>query len=167
VAEPTLFIDDFGARAMLTTGSVADAVKLARALTEYFPKEPRAYAVYGLALAVSGDPRAAVGQFARMKEVFRPPGLDPNEKYRFVDENWSYLNDLVRTAVETGWARDAVPIARNIAEMYATTARAHSTLGFALAAAGDVSGAAAAYAKALEVDPRESSAIEWRRRLPR
>jgi polyisoprenoid-binding protein YceI len=156
---------DLVVRGMLTTGRVADAVKLARAVTEFFPQEPRAYAVYGLALAVSGDGQAAARQYAGMKEAFRPPVLDPNEKYRFEDDNWWYLDQLVRTAVEVGRIREAVPLARAVAEMYSKNARTHVTLGLALAASGDASGAAAAYAQALAVDPRESSAIEWRRRL--
>jgi polyisoprenoid-binding protein YceI len=157
---------DLVARGMLTTGRVADGVKVARALTELFPQEARAYAVYGVALSVSGDARGAAAQYARMKEVFRPPVVDPNEKLRFIDNNWWYLDQLVRTALEVGWMREAVLLARAAAEMYPTTAQAHATLGLALAAAGDATGAAAAYAQALAVDPRESSAMEWRRRLP-
>jgi tetratricopeptide (TPR) repeat protein len=157
---------DLVARGMLTTGRVADGVKVARALTVLFPQEARAYAVYGVALSVSGDARRAAAQYARMKEVFRPPVVDPNEKFRFIDNNWWYLDQLVRTALEAGWMREAVLLARAAAEMYPTTAQAHATLGLALAAAGDATGAAAAYAQALAVDPRESSALEWRRRLP-
>lgn len=157
---------DLVARGLLTTGRVADGVKLAKVVTELFPLEPRPYAIYGLALALSGDARGASAQYARMKEVFRPPVVDPNEKLRFEDENWWYLDQLVRTAVEAGWIREAVPLARVVAEMYAANARTQTTLGVALAASGDVAGAAAAYARALAADPRESNAMEWRRRLP-
>lgn len=154
------------ARGMLTTNRVADAVKVGSALTELFPQEPAPYAVYGLALAMSGDARAAARQYGRMKEVFRPPVVDPNEKYRFEDSNWWYLDQLVRIAIASGWVREAMPLAHVLAEMYAANARSQTTLGVALAASGDFSGAAAAYAKALAADPRESSAMEWRRRLP-
>jgi polyisoprenoid-binding protein YceI len=156
---------DMVARGMLTTGRIAEGLKLASALTEHFPQEPRAYAVHGLALALSGDTRNASAQYARMKEVFRPPVVDPNEKFRFEDQNWWYLDQLVRTAVEAGWVREAVPLARTVAEMYAANARTQTTLGMALAASGDAPGADAAYAKALAADPRESNAMEWRRRL--
>jgi polyisoprenoid-binding protein YceI len=156
---------DLVARGMLTTGRMTDAMKLARALTDLFPQEPRVYGIYGMLLALSGDSRGATQQYARMKEVFRPPVVDTNEKIRLIDDNWWYLDQLVRMALELGRPADAVPLARAVAEMYATTARAHATLGLALAAAGDARGAAAAYAQALAVDPRESSAIEWRRRL--
>jgi len=157
---------DLVARGMLTTGRVADGVKLAKALTELFPQEPRPYAVYGLALALSGDARGASAQYARLKEVFHPPAVDPNDKLRFEDPNWWYLDQLVRTAVEAGWAREAAPLARVVAEMYPTSARTQTSFGVALAASGDASGAIAAYAKAMTVDPRESNAMEWRRRLP-
>jgi polyisoprenoid-binding protein YceI len=157
---------DLVARGMLTTERVADAVKVARAVTELFPQEPRPYAVYGLALARSRDARGAAQQYARMKEVFRPPVVDPNEKYRFEDPNWWYLNQLVRIAVDAGWTQEAVPLARALAEMYTGNARTHVSLGVALTAAGDASGAAAAFAQALSADPRESSAMVWRRRLP-
>jgi tetratricopeptide (TPR) repeat protein len=154
------------ARGMLTTGRVADGLKVASTLVELFPQEPRPYAIYGLALALSGDARSASAQYARMKQIFRPPALDPNDKLRFEDENWWYLDQLVRTAVEAGWTREAVPLARTLAEMYYANARTQTTLGVALAASGDVSGAAAAYARASEANPRESNAMEWRRRLP-
>jgi Flp pilus assembly protein TadD len=68
--------------------------------------------------------------------------------------------------VEWGFSANAVPLARVIAELYPGTARAHTTLGYVLAANGDAPGAAAAYSKALEVDPRETRALEWKRRLP-
>jgi hypothetical protein len=58
-----------------------------------------------------------------------------------------------------------VALARMIAELYPGTARAHTTLGVLLAETGDEKGAAAAYAKALEVDGRETRALDWRRRL--
>lgn len=157
---------DVVARGMLSTGRVAEAVALSRGLTELFPEATRAYAVHGLALAMSGDARGAARQYARMKEVFRPPVVDPNEKFPQVDDNWWYLDQLVRTALELGRARDAVPLARAIAEMYPGTARAHTTLGVALAAVGDSAAAAPAYATALVLDPRESGALEWRRRPP-
>ena len=157
---------DLVARGMLTTGRPGEGLKVAKSLTELFPQEPRPFAVYGLAVALSGDARGASVQYARMKEVFRPPIIDPNEKFRFEDQNWWYLDQLVRTAVEAGWIREAVPLARALAEMYPTNARTQTSLGVALAAAGDTSGAAAAYTKALAADPRESNAMEWRRRLP-
>ena len=157
---------DIVARGMLTTGRVPDAVKLGSAVTELFPDEPEPRAVYGMALALSGDARAAARQYARMKEVFRPPVVDPNEKYRFEDSNWWYLDQFVRTAIHAGWVREAVPLAQVLAEMYSTSARMQTTLGVVLAASGDAKGAASAYAKALSLDERESNAMEWRRRLP-
>ena len=56
-------------------------------------------------------------------------------------------------------------VARTVAELYPGAARAHTTLGLLLAETGDQKRAAAEYARALEVDSRETRALEWRRRL--
>ena len=101
-------------------------------------------------------------QLTRNKSV-----VDPNEKFPQVDVNWFYLDQLARSVVEWGYPATAVPLARVTAEMYAQTARAYTTLGLTLAATGDTRGASAAYAKALEIDPSETRALELRRRLPR
>jgi len=53
-----------------------------------------------------------------------------------------------------------------LTELYPTWARAFVTLGQALAADGDVRGAASAFATALKLDPDETRAIEWSRRVP-
>jgi polyisoprenoid-binding protein YceI len=156
---------DLVARGMLTTGRVADAVALSRALTQLFPEGTRAWAVHGLALAMSGDARGAAVQYARMKEVFRPAAVDPKEKFPQVDDNWWYLDQLVRTALELELPQHAVPLARAIAGMYPEIARAHTTLGVALATAGNDSAAAGSFAEALAKDPGETGALEWRRRI--
>jgi len=156
---------DLVVRALIATGRVDDAVALSRAMTEVYPTAPRAWIAHGVALAVSGDSRGAAQQYTKAKEVFRPPVVDPNEKFPQDDDNWYYLDQLVRTLLEWGKPAVAVPVARTVAELYPTTARAHTTLGVALAASGDVNEASAAYAKALEVDPRETRALEHRRRL--
>ena len=157
---------DLVMRGLIATGQVSDAVTLGRASTEIFPASTAVAAVYGLALSISGDAPAATREYARMKQIFRAPVRDPNEKFPQVDDNWWYLDQLARNAVGWGFTANALPLARVIAELYPQTARAHTTLGTILAANGDVKGAAAAYAKALEVDPRETRALEWLRRLP-
>jgi polyisoprenoid-binding protein YceI len=156
---------DLVVRALIATGSLPDALTLGRAGAQMFPDETRAAAVYALALSISGDTRAAAREYARMKQIFRPPVVDPNEKFPQVDENWYYLDLLAANAVELGFSAHALSLARAIAELYPGTARAHTTLGNILAANGDATAAAAAYTKALEVDPRETRALEWRRRL--
>src|SRR5438094_635683 len=156
---------DLAVRALIASGRTADALTLSRALTELFPDAPRAAALYGLALSISGDGHGAARQYARMKELFRPPVVDRKERFPQVDDNWYYLDQLAQATIEWGRPAQGVPLARTIAELYPSTARAHTTLGVLLAATGDVKGAAAAYAKALEVDARESRALEWRRRL--
>ena len=157
---------DLVTRALIVAGRQEDAVKLSRGLTELFPAASRAHVVYGAALAISGDSRAAAQEYAKAQAVFRPATVDPNEKFPQDDDNWFYLDQLARTLVEWGYAAQAVPIARAVADMYPATARAQTTLGLALAASGDARSAAGAYAKALEIDPLETRALELRRRLP-
>ena len=161
----TLTGSDWVVRALIATGRLADAVALSKAMTELYPTAPRAWIAHGVALAVSGDARGAAQQYARAKEVFRPPVVDPNEKFPQDDDNWYYLDQFARTLLEWGRPTIAVAVARTVAEMYSGTARAHTTLGVALAESGDVSGATAAYAKALQLDAKETRALERRRRL--
>jgi len=65
------------------------------------------------------------------------------------------------------WDRiaDAVALARAVLELYPSIARAHATYGQTLAASGDERAAAAAYARALQLDPGDTRALESRRRL--
>ena len=156
---------DLVARGLIATGRVADAVRFSAAFAELFPTETRAAAVHALALAISGDAAGSAREYARMKQIFRPPVLDPNERFPQDDETWYYLDQLARATVEWGHAAQGVSLARTVAELYSGTARAHTTLGVILAETGDRKGAAAAYAAALGVDARETRALEWRRRL--
>jgi len=158
---------DLVVRALIVDRRQAEAVALSRGLVSLFPSLASAYLVHGFALCVSGDARGAAQQYARAREVFRPPVDDPSEKYKQVDDLWYYNDQLVRTALEWGRIPEAVGLAQAVADLYPTTARAHVTLGLARALAGDVDGAGAAYARALELDPRETRAIEWQRRLKR
>ena len=152
-------------RALIGENRVRDAVTLSRTLTELFPTATQAWMMHGVALAVSGDARGAARQYAKAKEVFRPTPRDPNEKFPQVDETWYYLDQTVRLLIEWGRAGQAVPVARTISELYPEIARAQTTYGWTLAASGDATGAAAAYARALALDANETQALELRRRL--
>jgi polyisoprenoid-binding protein YceI len=156
---------DLVTRALIVDRRLPEAVAISRGLIELFPELASAYLVHGYALAAAGNPKAAAPQFVRAREVFRPPVPDPTEKFPQVDEFWYYNDDLVRTSLEWGRVSEAVLLARALTGIYPGTARAHATYGLALAASGDSAAAAAAYAKALELDPRETRAIEWKRRL--
>jgi len=156
---------DLVARALIATGKTGDAVKLSRTLAELFPTETRAAAVNALALSISGDRNGAAREYERMRQIFRPPVADPNERFPQVDETWYWLDLLARTTIEWRQAADGLALGRILAQLYPGTARAHTTLGVLLAETGDSKGAEAAYAKALEVDDRETRALEWRRRL--
>lgn len=160
IAGPDLLV-----RALISTGRVPDALTLSSAMTEMYPTHA-ARLVHGFALAMSGDKAGALHEYEKGKEIFRPRVVDPNEKFPQDDESWYYLDQLARTAVEWRHASDAVALARTISEIYPGTARAFTTYGLVLAASGDTRGAAAQYAKALRLDPRETRALEWRRRLP-
>jgi Flp pilus assembly protein TadD len=140
---------DLVTRALIAAERVTDAVALSRALTELYPASARARLVHGFALAVSGDARGAAQEYAKGKEIYRPPANDPSEKFPQDDERWYYLDQLARTAVEWGHVGEAVPLARTIAELYPATARSRTTYGLALFASGDVQSAAAEYEKAL------------------
>ncbi len=155
---------DLVARGLIGNGRVADAVAWSRAFAALFPMATRAAAVHALALSIAGDQRGASSEYRRMAEIFRAPTPDPTERFPQVDETWYYLDQLARTTVEWNRAPQGVPLARTIAQLYPGTARAHTTLGLLLATTGDSAGAAAAYAKALELDARETHALEWRRR---
>ena len=158
---------DVVTRALIVDRRLPEAVALSRGLTELFPELPSAYLVHGYALAASGNAKAATQQFARARELFRPPVRDPSEKFPQDDPFWYYSDELVRTSLEWGRVNEAVLLARALTEIYPGTARGHTSYGRALAATGDSAGAAAAYAKALELDPRETKALEWKRRLSR
>jgi Flp pilus assembly protein TadD len=105
-----------------------------------------------------------VAEYGKGKEVFRPLVRDPNEQFPQDDPNWWFLDNLVRTALEWGYSDQAVQLARVLTELYPQTARAFTTYGQSLAQSGDVKSAASAYDKALQVDPRETRALEWKRR---
>jgi polyisoprenoid-binding protein YceI/Flp pilus assembly protein TadD len=156
---------DLVVRALIADGRNAEAVDLSRGLVSLFPRLASASLVHGFALAVAGDARGAAQQYGRARKVYRPPVVDSTEKYRQDDDFWYFNDQLVRTALEWGRIHEAIGLARAVADIYPTTARAHVTLGLALALAGNAGAAQASYARALELDPRETRAIEWQRRL--
>ena len=155
---------DILTRALIAEQCVPEAVTFSRTLTELFPAAVQAWMVHGVALALSGDTRRAAAQYAKAKAVFRPAVRDPNERFPQDDETWYYLDQLARLLLEWGRAAQAVPVARTVSELYPGIARAQTTYGLALAAAGDTAGAGVAYARALEIDPNETRALELRRR---
>jgi polyisoprenoid-binding protein YceI len=155
---------DLLVRALIATCRIPEAERLSLALTRLFPTSHRAWLIHGFALAVSGKPGAADRGYAEAKKTFRPPVPDPDDPL-VDDATWWYLDRLVRHALEWGYASAAVPLARAIAELYPQSARARTTHGLTLRAIGDARQAAAEFTRALEIDPRETGAIEWRRRL--
>ena len=152
-------------RALIGSCRVPEAVTLSNAVTELFPESHYAHLAHGFVVGLTGDKRAAASEFAKAKALFLPPVRDPKEKFPQEDELWWYLDQLARTALEWAYASDAVLLARTLTELYPQTARAFTTYGQTLAATGDARGAAAAYENALQVDPNEPRALEWRRRL--
>jgi polyisoprenoid-binding protein YceI len=156
---------DFVIRGLIGECRLPDAVRMSKALTELYPESHTARLINGFVLAVAGDTRAAAAEYERAKEIFRAPVRDPSEKFPQDDETWWYLDQLARTALEWGYAEQAVPLARTLKELYSSTARAHTTYGQTLALSRRSKDAAAAYETALQVDGRETRALEWQRRL--
>ena len=138
---------------------------MSKAITELYPESHTARLINGFALSVNGEKRAGEAEYAKAKQLFRPPVRDPNEKFPQDDDAWWYMDNLARTALDWGYADQAVTLARVLAELYPQTARAHTTYGQTLAFSRHSKEAAAAYARALEVDARETRALEWQRRL--
>jgi predicted Zn-dependent protease len=130
-----------------------------------YPNSHQVRLVNAFVLTLNKDKHGAAADFVKAKEVFRAPVRDPNEKFPQVDDTWWYLDQLVQTAIEWGYASQAVPLARAVAELYPETARAHVTYGESLVLSGDSKGAAAAYTRAVQVNSRETRALEWQRRL--
>jgi polyisoprenoid-binding protein YceI len=158
---------DMVVRALLADGYITEGVTLSRGLTGLFPQLSNAYLLYGFALSAAGDTAGATKQYARARDVFRPPVEDPTVKFKQVDDTWYYNDQRVRAALEWGRISEGLSLARVLVDLYPTTARAHVTFGLARALAGDTAGARTSYKRALELDPTETRAIEWMRRLAR
>ncbi|HYV96750.1 MAG TPA: YceI family protein [Gemmatimonadaceae bacterium] len=156
---------DLVVRALVGDGRTQEAVALAGAITDLYPDLASASLLNGFVQGTSGNASAAAASYARAKQVFRPPARDPNERFPQIDDTWYYADQFTRAAIDMGRARAAVPLARTMTEMYPGAARSFVTLGLALAQTGDTAGARAAYARALELDPTETRALEWKRRL--
>ena len=147
-------------RALIAAGLKPEAVKLSRALTEMYPASQAALVVRGLAQDVGGDSRGAAQAYdsARtLPRAVRPDSLN--------DPDWWYLDQLARNAEEWGHRREAVRLARTVAGLYPEKSEAWVTLGIVLLATGDTAGARAAWEEALRLDPHDTRALEYRRRL--
>ena len=151
------------ARALVYDGRTADALALSDAMTSLFDNWS-SHVLRGYVLALSGNDRDANTAFARAKALYKPPPPS-NERFKQVDEDWWQENQLAVSALEAGQRKGALAVARLLTEIYPTWSRAFVTLGRALAASGDLRGADQALATALRLDPDETRAIEWSRRL--
>lgn len=155
---------DLTVRALVADGRVAEADTLAAALESLFDAWPSDM-MHGYALAVVGDERASAAAFARAKARYAPPPPS-NEKFKQDDEEWWYLNQLALNSLEHGQRRPALALARVLADLYPSQSRAFVTLGRALLANGEPRASRDAFATALRLDPNETRALEWSRRVP-
>lgn len=152
-------------RGLVADCRLSEAVAFWKGIMELYPNAHEARLVNGFVLTVSGDARGAAAEFAKAKQRFRAPVRDPNEKFPQVDETWWYLDQLALSALEWGYTDQVVPFARALADLYSSTARAHTTYAVALASVKRSAEATAALERALKVDGRETRALEWQRRL--
>jgi polyisoprenoid-binding protein YceI len=143
----------------------AKALQLAAAWPAIY-KGSRTYAVYAHALAVTGDTVGAAKQYAEAKRTFKRKAPDPNEKFPQDDPEWYWLDNLIRTSFERGHLVAARGLAKYAAEAFPDVARAHGTYGWTLALSGDMKGASDQFAQALQADPNDTRAMEYRRRVP-
>jgi tetratricopeptide (TPR) repeat protein len=154
---------DLVTRALVAFNRVPEAVVLSKALVEYWPNLTRAHMTRGFVLAVSGDPRAALAEYARGKEVAIP---DVQEDPRFpqLPDVWYWVDVLVRGAIEQGRVKEALPLARAAVDLYPKLSNAYTTYGYALAMNGDREGALAQYNAALKLNPTDTRALALMRR---
>ena len=157
---PYLRGQDFLVRALIGSGLKAEAVGLSTALTELYPASQMVFVLRGVALAVSGDARGATAAYDSARSLPRPARADSLN-----DPDWWYLDQLVRNAAEWRYQREAVMLARTVSELYPEKSEAQVTLGVVLFLSGDEAGAQAAWENALRIDPRDTRALEYRRRL--
>jgi polyisoprenoid-binding protein YceI len=152
-------------RSLIWTGQTRDALTLARAMTEWFPAAPVAELSLSFASAAAGDAATADAAATRAQEKFsRLPPYITDPETPVWDPRWYFMDELTRTGLEVGYTAAALRLARAVAQMFPTNPRAHARLGQLLAAAGKRAEAEQSFAKAIEVDPMEPRAFEYRRR---
>jgi tetratricopeptide (TPR) repeat protein len=154
---------DFIVRTLLGDKRSAEATKLAVALPGLFPEIASAYILAGYGLLLTRDGTEAAAQFEKAREVLQSRPDAPNTGFANADEDWYYLDQLVRRSLEWGRLNEAVTLARAIITLYPHIAGAHSSYGYALLLTGQKTLAADAFATALHLDPQEARAIEFRR----
>jgi Flp pilus assembly protein TadD len=104
---------------------------------------------------------------AEAKRVFKRKARDPNEPFPQDDSEWYFLDNLARNSLERGHIGPALELGRLAAELYPDIARVRATYGWTLAQAGDSRGAADQLARALQIDPNDTRAMEFSRRVRR
>lgn len=82
----------------------------------------------------------------------------------FKDGEWD-VDQIGRALIQRGMVKDALAIFALEAEFFPKSATAHTAFGAGLEATGDKTAARAQYERALELDPRETRALERMRRL--
>jgi Flp pilus assembly protein TadD len=157
--------------AAIAAGRHADAVALAERAVAQAPDSPDAWNALGVALRVSGDPRAAMGCHRRALDL--APG------------NVAARINLGNAALELDRIGEAVAWLREVATLR-PSAKNHADLGHVLHDAGLTADAVAAFDAALALDPENPRArcergqvllrlgrhaegwpdFEWRWRLP-
>ena len=122
----------------------------------YDYRRRRDAAVDSVVARIARDGVAAVAAGTRAQRAERPAA--------FANAEWN-IDQVTRALQARGRDADALEIARMNVEFFPQSASAHAALGRAHHRLGQRDSAAASYARALALDPNETRAWEWQKRL--
>lgn len=137
-------------------GSLPEAIVQFREAVRLDPNLGAARYQLGLALTRAGQRTEGAAELEKAR-----PAIEAERKL----EIGGQLMGEARTAMESGQNEKAVDTLRKLVRELPSSVDAHYQLGLALTASGDRAGAAAAFQRALELDPQNASARQSLQRL--
>ncbi len=136
-------------RLLLRQGNVAQAVEHLKTAVAQEPDFGEARYQLGLALTRSGQPAEGAAQIKRSRELITASESEQAASLDLAE---------AKAALDHGDADSAIPKLRKVVAFRPTAAEPYYLLGTALAKHGDRQEAAAAFRKALEIDPGHTGA---------